>query len=346
MDYLQIQRLQSWNTIRQQEQTEHPQHCEARFYVPASCQLEAEFFTALSLLNFPVIKSTFWKPHPSFKLLHYGDVHKAGDAHSWSTVGYCISWWLVVVCIGVSQVVHNRTVILSIELLLSLPHSPLNAIALLGIMCIEPGLFATRKASMMHYSIPISGKMVIVSNRYHRLSSWRLEPPSRKGSPHHSLFFHMSRWYTEEERIMWAKYNIKFVSLLPRKISTLLRPVNYDLLLRTPGVYSIPCGCGQVYIGQTGRSIETRIKEHHWHIWLGHPDTLVLAELGFSHNHVIELQDTRIFTIVPSCMEQLIREAVELELNLNNMNRNDGLTFSRPWKPLLLLLREGRWHTE
>jgi len=44
-------------------------------------------------------------------------------------------------------------------------------------------------------------------------------------------------------------------------------------------------------------------------------------------------------------MEQLIREAVELELNLNDMNRDDGLTFSRSWKPLLLLVREGRWPT-
>jgi hypothetical protein len=104
-----------------------------------------------------------------------------------------------------------------------------------------------------------------------------------------------------------AKYNVKFVGQPPRKISSLLRPVKDGLLLRTRGVYSILCGCGQVYIRQTGRSIETRIKEHHWHLWLGHPDTLALAELKFSHNHVIKFQDARIFTVVPSNMEQLIR---------------------------------------
>jgi hypothetical protein len=37
-----------------------------------------------------------------------------------------------------------------------------------------------------------------------------------------------------------ATYNIKFVGLLPRKISSFHRPVKDDLLLRTPGVYSIP----------------------------------------------------------------------------------------------------------
>jgi len=102
-----------------------------------------------------------------------------------------------------------------------------------------------------------------------------------------------------------AKYSIKFVSLLPRKISSFLRPVKGDLLLRTSGPYSIPCGCGQVYIRQSGRSIETRIKEHHWHIWLGHPDTLVLAELGFSHNHVIKFQDTWIFALYPAIWNNL-----------------------------------------
>jgi len=44
-------------------------------------------------------------------------------------------------------------------------------------------------------------------------------------------------------------------------------------------------------------------------------------------------------------MEQLIREVVEVELNPNDMNRDDGLTFGRSWKPLLLL-REDRWPTQ
>jgi hypothetical protein len=40
--------------------------------------------------------------------------------------------------------------------------------------------------------------------------------------------------------------NIKSVSLLPRKISSLLYPVKDDLGLSTPRVYSIPCECGQM----------------------------------------------------------------------------------------------------
>jgi len=62
---------------------------------------------------------------------------------------------------------------------------------------------------------------------------------------------------------MFAKHSIKSVGLLPRKISSLLLPVKDNLGLRTPRVYSLPCECGQVYIGQTDRSIESRIKEQH-----------------------------------------------------------------------------------
>jgi hypothetical protein len=44
-----------------------------------------------------------------------------------------------------------------------------------------------------------------------------------------------------------AKHNIKRVGL-PPKISSFLRRVKDDMGLRTPGVYSFPCECGEVYI--------------------------------------------------------------------------------------------------
>ena len=106
---------------------------------------------------------------------------------------------------------------------------------------------------------------------------------------------------------MLVKHNIKHVSLLPRKISSLLHLVKDHLGLRTTGVYSIPCQCGQVYIGQTGRYIGNTIKEHHSYIWLGNPDKSAVAEHRFSLNHLIEFQDTQILSTVPGYMDRLIR---------------------------------------
>jgi hypothetical protein len=67
-------------------------------------------------------------------------------------------------------------------------------------------------------------------------------------------------------------HNIKSVGLPPKKESSFLRPVKDNLGLRTPGVYRTPCECGKVYIGQTGRSVGARLKEHQRHIHLEHPD--------------------------------------------------------------------------
>jgi len=48
-----------------------------------------------------------------------------------------------------------------------------------------------------------------------------------------------------------AKHNIKSFALPFRKIFSYLPPVKDALGLRTVDIYSIPCECGRVYIGQS-----------------------------------------------------------------------------------------------
>jgi len=77
---------------------------------------------------------------------------------------------------------------------------------------------------------------------------------------------------------MLAKHNIKSVALPHRKISSYLPPFKEAIGLRIPGIYRIPCECGIVYIGQSGRTIQHRIKEHSRHIKLDQPNKSAVAE--------------------------------------------------------------------
>jgi len=77
---------------------------------------------------------------------------------------------------------------------------------------------------------------------------------------------------------MLAKHNIKSVALPHRTISSYLPPFKEAIGRRTPGIYSTPCECGIVYIGQSGQTIQHHIKEHSRHIKLDQPNKSAVAE--------------------------------------------------------------------
>jgi hypothetical protein len=122
------------------------------------------------------------------------------------------------------------------------------------------------------------------------------------------------------------------------KLSSLLRLVKDHLRLRTPGVYRIPCECGRVYIGQTGRSVDIRIKEHQRHIRLNHPDKSAVAEHSIDQGHRIQFHDASILATKTRYMDRIVRKAIEIEFHPYNINREGGFCLSKSWKPLFVSL--------
>jgi hypothetical protein len=52
-------------------------------------------------------------------------------------------------------------------------------------------------------------------------------------------------------------------------------------------VYNIPCDCGRCYIGETGRPLEVRIKEHKYNVTQGLLEKSKLVQHAYEEGHKI-----------------------------------------------------------
>jgi hypothetical protein len=101
------------------------------------------------------------------------------------------------------------------------------------------------------------------------------------------------------------------------------------------GVYRVESECGDVYIGQTGRSMSCRLKEHERNIRLGQPEKSTVTEHAIGLGHQILWNQTKVIKNITAPKPRIFREALEIIKHPSNFNREDAIYIFRTWEILL-----------
>ena len=141
---------------------------------------------------------------------------------------------------------------------------------------------------------------------------------------------------TERIGRILSKHNIRVIFKPQKKIAQLLpNPKDQRPSLETPGVYKIPCVCGKVYIGETGRKISTRIKEHQRCAKYNHFSQSALAEHWMETGHAVQYDKATILAPSQGYFARKYREGLEILKHPDNLNRDKGLQVNPIWHTAL-----------
>ena len=97
----------------------------------------------------------------------------------------------------------------------------------------------------------------------------------------------------------------------------------------------IPCECGKVYIGETGRARQDRIKEHDRDIRLARTQTSAVSEHANETGHLPIWKEVKFIYRVPHWYTRGVKEAIHIRLHPNNINRDSGIEMPEAWIPTI-----------
>ena len=100
-------------------------------------------------------------------------------------------------------------------------------------------------------------------------------------------------------------------------------------------VYRIPCECGKIYIGETGKSMHERIKEHDRDIRLARTQTSAVSEHAHKTGHYPLWNEVKFIDRDPHMYTRRVKEAIHIRLHPDNINRDSGIEIPEAWMPTI-----------
>jgi len=87
-------------------------------------------------------------------------------------------------------------------------------------------------------------------------------------------------------------------------------------------IYKIPCEWGKVYIGETGRAMRERIKEHDRDIRLARTQISAISEHANETGYLPIWHKVKLTDRDPHWYTRRAKEAIHVRLHPNNINRD------------------------
>ena len=137
---------------------------------------------------------------------------------------------------------------------------------------------------------------------------------------------------SEDVRRVCRTFGMKVVFRSGQSLRSTLTKVKDTLVMEKQAkvAYCIPCSCGEAYIGETVRRLETRVKEHR-----DACQKRALEKHTWKNHHPIKWEEVSVVDQARTAKELLVKEAIHIRMNHLSLNRDEGLELPRCWMAAL-----------
>jgi hypothetical protein len=141
---------------------------------------------------------------------------------------------------------------------------------------------------------------------------------------------------SEKFRRIGNSYNIKTIFKTKHALRDTLmrtRPIS-DAQQTAHCIYSIPCECGRSYIGEPGRPLAVRIREHGHNLKNGLLEKSKLVQHAFEEDHQVAWNEAKVLNIESNSRYRKYKESAHLAC-MNSPISQPSLEVSHMWIPLI-----------
>ena len=176
--------------------------------------------------------------------------------------------------------------------------------------------------------IAVTAALTNTATVEHHHYAWSHEPLQQDDvSWHSSVVIPYIRGISEAVQCVLTPLQIRVCYRLHCTLRRILsKPKDLIPDLQKSGVvYRIPCAsCPASYIGQSGWTLEQRIKEHKRAVINADFNSSALAEHAWKSGHPVDWANVKVIDVAPDLQTRIVREAFAIRSTNNVVNRDGG----------------------